>query len=95
MRFPMSLATSVSDPAFVSLVSAIPCRAEHAALLLKKHADVIARFISYSSCLPVVAAVLEPKLPFMFWNVMEIGSHFYLIPCISVRRCDGITHWRL
>ena len=71
----ISLDASVPDPAFVSLVSAMLCRAEHAAFLLNGPADVISLFISCSSCFPDVAVVLDPKFPFTFWNAIEIGSH--------------------
>ena len=59
-------AASVSDPAFVSRVSAMPCRAEHAAFSLKRLADVIALFNFYSSCFPDVAVGFDPNLPFIF-----------------------------
>lgn len=42
--------------------------------LFNRPADVIALFTSCSSCFPDVAVVLDPNLPFISWNVIEIGS---------------------
>ena len=75
----MSFAASVSDPAFVSRVSAMPCKAEHAAFLLNRPADVIALFNVCISCFPDVAVDFDPNLPFIFWNVIEIGLNALFI----------------
>ena len=75
----ISFAASVLDPAFVSQVSAMPCRAEHAAFSLNRPADVIALFNVCISCFPDVAVDFDPNLPFIFWNVIEIGLNALFI----------------
>ena len=75
----ISLDASVSNPAFVGLVCAMPCRAEPATFLLNRPGDVIALLISCSSSFPNVVAVLEPNVSFIFWNMVGIGSHALFI----------------
>ena len=71
----ISFDASVSEPAFVSRVSTMPCRAEHVAFSLNRPADVIALFIFCISCFPDVAVVFDPNFQFMFWNVIAIGLY--------------------